>query len=162
MEVENTEIIHTANEFSPKRTVVAAVENTDCSPNVVEWAKANLNPDTDLIVLVHAYKKARPLVGTPVLRYTDIVTKLEEESQKQAVTIISFYAQRLNFAGYHVKGVIACGDARVLIDQQIEIQRADLVLVGSRGLHGSIQRFILGSVSQHVVQHSRVPVVVIP
>ncbi|KAJ3322365.1 hypothetical protein HDV06_003085 [Boothiomyces sp. JEL0866] len=163
MEVQNTEIINTANtDFTPKRIVLCGVDNTDCSPNVVEWAKRNLQPDTDLIILVNAYKKARPLVGTPVLSYMEIVHKLEEEAQKQAVKTISFYAQRLNLAGYHVKGVIACGDARSLIDQQIELQKPDLVLVGSRGLKGTVQRFVLGSVSQHVVQTSPVPVVVVP
>ncbi|KAJ3311840.1 hypothetical protein HDV04_003580 [Boothiomyces sp. JEL0838] len=163
MEAENTEVVNSSQDnFTPKRTILCAVDNSDCSPNVVEWAKKNLIPTSDLIVLVNAYKKARPLVGTPVLSYLEVVHKLEEQAQKQAVKTISFYAQRLTNAGYYVKGVIACGDPRSLIDQQIIIQKPDLVVVGSRGLRGSVQRFVLGSVSQHVVQSSPVPVVVVP
>lgn len=37
---------------------------------------------------------------------------------------------------------------------------ADLIVIGSRGLSG-VREFVLGSVSHHVVQHSKVPVLVI-
>ncbi|GAA0516947.1 universal stress protein [Saccharopolyspora subtropica] len=49
--------------------------------------------------------------------------------------------------------------ARALLDAAEEY-RADLVVVGNRG-HGGFTGALLGSVSQHVVQHARCPVVVV-
>jgi nucleotide-binding universal stress UspA family protein len=47
--------------------------------------------------------------------------------------------------------------AQALLDAA---EGADLVVVGSRG-HGGFSGALLGSVSQHVVQHATCPVVVI-
>jgi nucleotide-binding universal stress UspA family protein len=47
--------------------------------------------------------------------------------------------------------------AQVLVDQSAD---ADLVVVGSRG-HGAFTGMLVGSVSMHVVTHSRCPVVVV-
>lgn len=43
--------------------------------------------------------------------------------------------------------------------QQILLQQADCVLIGSRGL-GMIRRALLGSLSMYVVQHATVPVII--
>jgi nucleotide-binding universal stress UspA family protein len=48
--------------------------------------------------------------------------------------------------------------AQVLLDAA---KGADLLVVGSRG-HGTLAGMLLGSVSQHCVQHSCCPVVVVP
>ena len=53
--------------------------------------------------------------------------------------------------------VVEGNPARVLLDA---VAGADLLVVGSRG-HGGFAEALLGSVSQHCVQHAGCPVVVI-
>jgi len=49
--------------------------------------------------------------------------------------------------------------AIAILDKADQIQ-ADLIVIGSRGL-GPIREFVLGSVSHNVVQHSKLPVLVV-
>ena len=49
--------------------------------------------------------------------------------------------------------------AKAIIDYADEIN-CDLIVIGSRGL-GGIREFVLGSVSHNVVQHAKVPILVI-
>jgi nucleotide-binding universal stress UspA family protein len=59
------------------------------------------------------------------------------------------------------ESVIVEGDARAALLEVAEERGADLLVVGSRGL-GPGSRLLLGSVSSSIVQHSPVPVAVIP
>jgi nucleotide-binding universal stress UspA family protein len=53
------------------------------------------------------------------------------------------------------------GDARTALLDVASDRKADLLVVGSRG-HGRVTRLLLGSVATSVVQHSELPVTVVP
>ena len=50
---------------------------------------------------------------------------------------------------------------RVALGQIAEDERADVIVVGSRG-HSQIADLFLGSVATYLTQHAKVPVLVIP
>ena len=62
--------------------------------------------------------------------------------------------------GFAIETDVAMGDPRVEIVRQAEEWRADLVVLGARGL-GKVKRFLLGSVSDAVARHARCPVLVV-
>ncbi len=70
-------------------------------------------------------------------------------------------------APLHVRGleehesVVAEGDARTALLDVAEERGADLVVVGSRGL-GPVSKLVLGSVASSLIQHSHIPVTVVP
>jgi len=69
-------------------------------------------------------------------------------------------ADALRRRGLSVETSIASGQAAdVLIDRATE-SFTDLIVVGSRGL-GPVARIVLGSVSTHLVDHARCPVLVV-
>lgn len=84
----------------------------------------------------------------------------ELQSQKALQEAKSFLSRKFNDQNIKMSTVVCApheiGD-RVL--EQIIIQQADCVLIGSRGL-GLMRRAMLGSLSNYIVQHSNVPVVV--
>jgi len=53
------------------------------------------------------------------------------------------------------------GSAGEGLVQMAEEEQCDLIVMGTRGL-GSIRRTILGSVSDYVLHHSKVPVIICP
>ena len=107
-----------------------------------------------------------PLNGTEAL----ILTVIEQTDQQikagetppdsvaqQAQATIDELAERLTLAEYKVASVIRRGHAADQILKEAEDFGADLIVVGTRG-HGLIKRFLLGSVSQKVVEYARCPV----
>ena len=57
--------------------------------------------------------------------------------------------------------VVAEGDPRSALLDVAEERAADLIVVGSRGL-GPVSKLVLGSVANSLIQHSPVPVTVVP
>jgi nucleotide-binding universal stress UspA family protein len=62
--------------------------------------------------------------------------------------------------GFTIETGVAEGDPRAEIVRQADEWKADLVVLGARGL-GGIKRFLLGSVSDAVARHARCPVLVV-
>lgn len=59
-----------------------------------------------------------------------------------------------------IKTVVKQGNAADVIVETADRMRVGLVVIGSHGRHG-MQRFLLGSISLSVVEHSRRPVLVV-
>lgn len=57
-------------------------------------------------------------------------------------------------AGLHVSGEVLTGDPRRVLVEEAERSQADCVFVGSRGLDGPVERFVLGSVSDALVKNA--------
>ena len=62
--------------------------------------------------------------------------------------------------GFVIETDVALGDPRVEIVRQAEEWKADLVVVGARGL-GTVKRLLLGSISDAVARHAPCPVLVV-
>jgi nucleotide-binding universal stress UspA family protein len=60
---------------------------------------------------------------------------------------------------FNVRAIALRGDPRDEILYKVEELKADVLVVGSRGL-GSFKRALLGSVSDYLVHHLKIPVIV--
>lgn len=75
----------------------------------------------------------------------------------QEYVLFSFYKRK---ATGTVRSAQSENPGEGIVKTAIELD-ADMIIMGSRGL-GTIRRTILGSVSDYVVHHANVPVVVCP
>jgi nucleotide-binding universal stress UspA family protein len=81
------------------------------------------------------------------------------ELRKQASDVVEQARRRLAERWPEVTGRVVEGDAREVILHAAEDERADLIVVGARGL-GAVATFLLGSVSLDVARQAPCPVLV--
>ena len=73
--------------------------------------------------------------------------------------LLRAYAAKLPANKYNIRGIALRGDARDEITSKVESINADMLVIGSRGL-GAFKRAFLGSVSDYLVHHLTIPVII--
>jgi nucleotide-binding universal stress UspA family protein len=131
----------------PVHRIVLAVDGSTASERAVRFVLQDLLPQWQLrnteIVLVHAM---------PLLKYPEV-----KEAGKR---LFKRYADKLAKAGFAVTEAPRLGRPADEIIAVARQKQADLIVMGAKGL-GAIARFILGSVSIKVAQHSPCSVLVV-
>ena len=89
-------------------------------------------------------------------RFRSRVDQVRAERELYALALVN----RARVAGVGARFLIWEGDPGEAIVDAATAEGASIAVVGSHG-RGSLGRFLLGSVSDHVVRHARCPVVVI-
>ncbi|WP_029422929.1 universal stress protein [Alicyclobacillus macrosporangiidus] len=111
-------------------------------------------PDAEVLILY-----VTPIAPYPAeTLVTDVVVRAEEEFAQEVEA-----ASRSWFAGYedrlrfrNIRGV----PVRIICDLAEE-EGVDLIVLGRRG-RGALNHLLMGSVSQGVLHHAKVPVMVVP
>ena len=62
----------------------------------------------------------------------------------------------------HIDSLIKEGKAYIEILDTMHKENVDLVVMGASGRHSTLDRFVLGSVTERVIREARVPIMVIP
>ncbi|MGM1050644.1 MAG: universal stress protein [Bacillota bacterium] len=120
----------------------------------VELAK--VTPGAKLEI-VHAYDYPRFFVGEGL---APIPASLNKDIYDLAVQTTEELKERMVHAEVDSKVEMIQGSPAEVILEYAKINESDLIIIGSRGL-GGIKEFVLGSVSHNVVQHAKVPVLVV-
>ncbi len=110
------------------------------------------------------------VVPSPIAPGTELRSRVDLETLRrvgQRVVDAELVTAELGFAGgfpVPVRGDVLIGYAGeeiVRAAQTVGRSRADLVVLGSRGL-GGLRRILLGSVSTYAAQHLDVPLLIVP
>jgi nucleotide-binding universal stress UspA family protein len=86
-----------------------------------------------------------------------------QTAEAEAIRMVEAGAERARAAGFEVEGraeQASDGTWRTIVDAA-ERDKVDLIVMGTRGLSG-MQSVLLGSVSHHVAQHARAPLLIVP
>jgi len=155
-------------EAIPLRRITLAIDGSLESAQALEFVLTRLQPDRSTgkgkrvpihVSVVHVIAR-RPLapidIGTtiPWTKYRGL--KVTEVSQK----LLEQSVQKLIQAGFTAKAVCVPGKPAEEIMKVAAKQHAELIVMGAQGL-GAIARFLIGSVSTRVVQHSSCSVLVV-
>jgi nucleotide-binding universal stress UspA family protein len=143
--------------------IVVGVDGSETSHEAVRWAAQEAHLRSSRLVAVHAWPfiPAQPIGDPGMLAVSagDLPGQLEAESDAAQVALDAAVDAVLGAeTGIEVERKLVEGDAGEAL--VAESAHADLVVVGSHGRTG-LTAALLGSVSRHVVDHSKCPVVVV-
>jgi nucleotide-binding universal stress UspA family protein len=144
-------------------SIVVGVDGSDASHEALRWAADEARLRSASLVAVYAWAFVPPQpIGDPgmlAMPAGDLPGQLEAESEAAQIALDEAVAGVLGAdPPVDVEKRLVEGDAGdVLVG---ESKAAELVVVGSHGRSG-FKAALLGSVSRHVVDHSKCPVVVV-
>lgn len=140
------------------KRILLATDGSECSMNAAEYAIETARQNqAELIALSVTETKA--LQNLPVEELTRKVTELFRRESEEAVEMVEELASSME-GSVKVRKMILEGPPADTILRVADEEDVDLIVVGASGKH-ALERFILGSVSEKVVRHSTVPVLVV-
>jgi len=170
----STKLIHHAtcpvlvvkNEAVPLRRITLATDGSDASAQALEYVLTTFQPDRSTgkggrvpihvsVIHVMASSPLAPITINLAMPWNKH-PGLKEAGHK----FIEQSVQKLIQAGFTAEPVYQLGNRAEKIMKVASKHRADLIVMGAKGL-GAIDRFLLGSVSTRVVQHSSCSVLVV-
>jgi nucleotide-binding universal stress UspA family protein len=132
--------------------VLFATDGSDDAKAAAAWVdRLPLPPGREIMVLV--------VVTVPLVPTFSDVGEFRSALIADARMLADDTATMLVHAGSRAIGRVVEGDPRHEIVEAAETWKADLIVLGARGL-GAIKEFLLGSVSLGVARHARCPVLV--
>ena len=135
----------------PLNRILFATDGSKAADKALQFLLMKLAPDLPTqsgknpieIVLVHV---------VPFLNYPEL--------KEAGSGLVEQNAERLIKAGYVVDGIVRLGKPADEVLKIASKQKADLIVTGAKGM-GAIARFLLGSVSTRIMQHSNCSVLVV-
>jgi nucleotide-binding universal stress UspA family protein len=157
----NFHVYHPAKDFISKRVICLPVDESEYSKNTVAWAMNNILEPTDLVLLLNVrppgHEFAAPVEG---YNYYEPFQEIVTQQRDAAEALLQDMAKPLKARGYQVEAVALVGDPRHTLQEEIKKRNPSMVIVGQRGM-GALSRLVIGSVSDYLVHHAHVPVIVV-
>ncbi|MER7007726.1 universal stress protein [Dactylosporangium sp. NPDC000555] len=135
--------------------IVVGYDGSDEARWAVDWAAAEAERTGSQLQIVNAYQISWP--GAYYVAVAEQITAAREVAERLVTEIVARVRER--GTGIDVFGVsVEAPPASTLLD--LGDAGARMVVVGNRGA-GGLTNLVMGSVSQQVATHSRVPIVVV-
>ena len=139
-------------EAAPLRRITLATDGSDASAQALEFVLTKFQPDRSTGKGGRAPIHVSVIHVMPFLKYPEL--------KEAGHALIEQSVQKLIEAGFTAEAVCQLGKPAEVIMKVASKHHADLIVMGAKGL-GAIARFLLGSVSTRVVQHSPCSVLVV-
>jgi len=146
------------------RNVLLPIDGSDNSQRAFDFYKNQIAKPGDTLLLLHVQAPAHlPAfsINEPMSLPTEEWGNLIKEQIEKSKKIMEHYEISCEQDKIAKKPLLAHGKPGEVICQYAKDQNANIVVMGSRGLNG-IRRTFLGSVSDYVIHHCHLPVLVVP
>lgn len=134
------------------RNIVLTIDGSTASQKAVQFLLRKMrthtaDPNEGTVPVQIAVVHVMPYLNYPEVKET-------------GQALVHYYADKMVAAGYQVREVPRLGHPADEIMKVADQHKADMIVCGAKG-HGAIARFLLGSVSTKLIQHSSCSVLVI-
>jgi len=139
------------------KRILVPVDFSDHVAPILEWAAHLAEEHGSSLILVHAYHlpvEFQQLEGAYLP--DDFWTHVKSETEQT----LARYAEELRAKGLEVETVAREGYPATVIEEEADRQKADLIVIGTRGLSG-LKHLLLGSIAERVVQRAPCPVLTV-
>ena len=156
-------VVHEAPPGDGRGRVLVGTDGSRGAEFTIETLARFADPSRTDITVVSAVPLSSPLMApvpgaflpaAELEQNQELQRRIHEEAERHTETA----ATLLRDAGFETKAHVVSGNPTEQLLQEAASGEFDLVAVGSRGL-GPFRRALLGSVSDHVVRHSRAALV---
>ena len=123
----------------------------------VEWAQEHIIRDTDRVILV-SVRDDKPILNAnlPKTQFEIAIAEYKKEDEKREEALLAF---KKLLPGRYFEIKILHGDLKTELVKYVEELGPLVLIVGSRGLSG-FKKIFVGSTSEYLVQHLKIPVLV--
>jgi len=142
-----------------QRIVAISVDSSDHSEKAFDWFKEHVYHEGDQLVLVHSHELQPPAM--PHMADTEEWKREVEKHDKIIKDLEKKYKKKCKALKLEAKFVVEAGPPGQEICKVAKQEGATFIVMGSRGA-GTVRRTILGSVSDYVIHHAHIPVVLVP
>ncbi len=139
------------------RKILCPIDFSKHADLVVEWAIHLAEEHDAEVLLLHAYYlpvEFQQLEGAYLP--ADFWDSVKEEAERS----LGVFGDRIRAKGVPVKEIVREGYPASVIEEEALQAKADMVVMGSRGLSG-LKHLLLGSIAERVVQKSHCPVLTV-
>lgn len=144
-----------------RKTYVLATDGSDQAREAEKYIEENMDPDDVSVMVVSVTEKLPPGMKNEGQSLTVDPETIRNELTEQIRDNAEAAQTRLSDAGFDVDISLLAGDPGQEICEYVRKTDAYGVVMARRG-HGEVTELLIGSVSQYVIHHASVPVVVVP
>ncbi|XP_033749472.1 universal stress protein Sll1388-like [Pecten maximus] len=140
---------------------IVCMDGSGEAENAFKWYIKNVHNNNSYVIIVHCVDHRKLNTFGSIWEPSDhgLIMLAYKEEEKRADKKVEQLQQTLNASGVKGEVVKSSGEPGPTVIGIAKDRKANMILTGCRGL-GTIRRTFLGSVSDYIMHHSEVPVLI--
>jgi nucleotide-binding universal stress UspA family protein len=139
------------------KKILFPTDFSDVSRKALEYIKQLKGAGAQEAIVLHVIDEKELAV---LSRVPDQYSRIMARIEKDIAAVMSAIEADLTSEGFHVKLTVKTGQPFTEIMTTAADEKVSIIILGSHG-RSNIGEMLLGSVSENVIRHARVPVLVI-
>jgi universal stress protein A len=144
----------------PVKKILCPIDFSNSSLEALRVSSELARHFSSELTVIHVVQPVPVLAAGQVEPGAFCVPSYQQEMEVASMKLLQKHIDNLAVEGLTARPVVVLGDPADMIVQIAEDEKADLIVIATRGQSG-IKRLIIGSVTEKVVRHAVTPVLTI-